>query len=1032
MPVWLTLEQIRAALQNPPPGHFQKLSQLNDRANGLRAKFRQNGSVADLEGAITGLRAGLLLHPPGSDSSAYLNDLAGALWERYKHKGDLANLTEAIGLLDIALAQCSPDHPLRAETLNNLAICLQDRYTEQGTLADMDKAIETHEAALVLRGDRHPDRSLSLNNLALCLRNRFRKNGVTADLDKAIEHSRAALNLRPEGHHFRPSCQNNLAISLQDRFEKQTALADLEEAIELNRAALAQISSRHSDRPAVLYNLTLGLRHRFRQHGALADLNEAIELLKAAVDLQPPGHNARCSYIDTLASSLRDRFKQLAVSADLDEAMKLHFVIFELCPPEHSERARFLNNLASGLQDRHYERGALADLEGAITHHQAALKLRPEGHADRSSSLHNLACVLKIRFERSAAQVDLNEAITLHRAALALRPPGHSLRSSSLINLANCLRSRYEQQGQLADLDEAIELGKAGLALRPSGHSNRSISLKYLARSLEDKFEHTGVQAELDEAFELYPELSQPTQVISQFHLETAKAWASSAEKFHHNSGMAAYQTALKFLAQHAAILPSSVGHYHVLKRTVSSLAVDAFSYCVRKGALTTAAELLEQGRAVFWTHLARLRTPLDELSESCSDTDPSLAEEFKRLSVRLRNVFDNPTELQSLETRELTKQLDDIITRIRTSVPGFSRFLLPPQFSDLQKCARDGPVIVVNASRYACDALIILNAKDPVHVELAIENEGVSLLSSKFRSLVDKPERSDVRGLVIVLRDLWERVVEPIITVLEEHSVAHGSRIWWCPTAEFTSLPLHAAGPYRSGKPNLSDLYISSYTPTLAALQRARKQPDNASDTSALRSFLAVGTARPYGEVPLPAVSAELATVAERLSPVSSFSLLGEGDASVERVSEALNTCQWLHLACHGIPNQMQPFESSFALHDGRLTLKRIAQSDCQNPEFAFLSACRTTIGDDSTPDEVIHLAAAMQFSGFRSVIGTILSVDDGVAREVVSAFYEYLVDGSGTLDCTRAAIALHMASKKLKGKIPFDQQLVFVHIGI
>jgi len=34
--------------------------------------------------------------------------------------------------------------------------------------------------------------------------------------------------------------------------------------------------------------------------------------------------------------------------------------------------------------------------------------------------------------------------------------------------------------------------------------------------------------------------------------------------------------------------------------------------------------------------------------------------------------------------------------------------------------------------------------------------------------------------------------------------------------------------------------------------------------------------------------------------------------------------------------------------------------------------------------------------------------------------------------LDCTRAAVALHKAMKKLRNKIPLEQQIVFVHIGV
>jgi len=55
---------------------------------------------------------------------------------------------------------------------------------------------------------------------------------------------------------------------------------------------------------------------------------------------------------------------------------------------------------------------------------------------------------------------------------------------------------------------------------------------------------------------------------------------------------------------------------------------MDAFSCSVRLGGLTTAVEMVEQGRAVFWTHLAHFRTPLDQLSVS-GDTGKVLAAEF-------------------------------------------------------------------------------------------------------------------------------------------------------------------------------------------------------------------------------------------------------------------------------------------------------------------------------------------------------------------------------------------------------------------
>ena len=79
------------------------------------------------------------------------------------------------------------------------------------------------------------------------------------------------------------------------------------------------------------------------------------------------------------------------------------------------------------------------------------------------------------------------------------------------------------------------------------------------------------------------------------------------------------------------------------------------------------------------------------------------------------------------------------------------------------------------------------------------------------------------------------------------------------------------------------------------------------------------------------------------------------------------------------------------------------------KNPEFVYLSACCTTVGDEESPDEVIHLAAAMQILRFRSVIGTMWVVDDGEMGKIMSTFHRYMVDACGRLDHTWAALALN-----------------------
>ena len=214
-----------------------------------------------------------------------------------------------------------------------------------------------------------------------------------------------------------------------------------------------------------------------------------------------------------------------------------------------------------------------------------------------------------------------------------------------------------------------------------------------------------------------------------------------------------------------------------------------------------------------------------------------------------------------------------------------------------------------------------------------------------------------------------------------------------------------------------------------MSALIRARQQ---VSQDASIQHFVAIGQANPDIGEELRCVAPEIKVVAQRVAPVVHITSLEDNDATLHGAFDALNRNQWLHLACHGMPNRKQPFESSFAMRDGSLTIRDIIRSRMHNPEFAFLSACHTTVGDESSHDEAIHLAAAMQFAGFRSVIGSMWSVDDEVARQIVSAFYGNLVDGSGRLDCTRAAVAFHKALKTCRKKIPFEQQIVFIHIGV
>ncbi len=98
------------------------------------------------------------------------------------------------------------------------------------------------------------------------------------------------------------------------------------------------------------------------------------------------------------------------------------------------------------------------------------------------------------------------------------------------------------------------------------------------------------------------------------------------------------------------------------------------------------------------------------------------------------------------------------------------------------------------------------------------------------------------------------------------------------------------------------------------------------------------------------------------------------------------------------------------------------------------FLSACHTAAAGEFLPDESIHLAGALQFAGFRSVVGTMWEMYDSEAPVFAKDFYRKLLRLGGRY--TDAAEALHYAIRQCakrcaRHKMGPERWAMFVHIG-
>jgi CHAT domain-containing protein len=160
---------------------------------------------------------------------------------------------------------------------------------------------------------------------------------------------------------------------------------------------------------------------------------------------------------------------------------------------------------------------------------------------------------------------------------------------------------------------------------------------------------------------------------------------------------------------------------------------------------------------------------------------------------------------------------------------------------------------------------------------------------------------------------------------------------------------------------------------------------------------------------------------------------LVGE-KANQQTVLSHLQQHTWAHFACHG-HQEDEPFLSSFQLFGNeRLALIDLIKARLPNAELAFLSACHSAAVDlRGTPDETIHLAAALQFCGFRSVVGTLWAMADIDGPDVAEDFYRYMFrDSGGGVDFGDSAMALNKATRAMrKRNVAIDRWINFVHIG-
>ncbi|KAJ6569836.1 CHAT domain-containing protein, partial [Mycena vulgaris] len=984
------LDYLRAALQNSeeaagltPAGHPERAVNLHNNASCSRELFQKDGNQVNLEKSLKNAQEAVDL--TARKDPQFLHSLARSHRERYQALGAEAtaqDLNDAIQIMEEAqylISEGPENQDLRAEVLHGLALCLGDRYTKQGTRSDLEKALHISQEAVDLTKEHHPKRPVYLGNLAMYFQARYHQWGNMGDLVAAVDKAREAVNLS-EGSPNWVTHIRNLGVCLHERYGRYHDLRDLEEMLRVMEAALAVDLIQGPDRAACLLNLSAALTDRYERLGKLDDLDTALQKDKEGL---------------------------------------------EILPKTHGDRGKHLANLASGYMLRYQRLEDLRDLEAALKIYQEALEFTQNSPADKAHFLHLMAIAVTGRYMRLKEVKDLEDALKMDQQAVFLISKVDFHRVSYIMCLSVSFRNRYQRFRDPKDLESAVQYGQEALNLASEqDHPNLGLCQRTLANSLLLQYRNSELPEDLEAVHTHYSNSFKTYTSQPELSWTAALDWASISEEYQGPHCKSAYAIAFRLLPEILWIGHATPVRQEVIRRlNIGQATSRATRACINLSDLRSAVEIMEQGLATEFQQRLQLNT----------DISGEHGEELRRLSAQLSSG-------KAANPQRVVNERDELLKKIKED-PRHAHLFLPKPYDILCKAAERGPVIILNSHNDQCDGIIILaSTSNPVHVPLPNvtldqlksqqttlkqllgsngRTQGESESSGRLGKREKFTSKTQQEGLEDLLKWLWTSVVSPIYKALELHNI-HNGRLWWLPTGSFTGLPLHASPPDH-------DLFIHSYTPTLGSLLESynKKQPENVLKLG----IVGVTHSGPSMVNTLKGVKEEIKKILSIVRPAQC--LLGE-KATADAVKHQLQDCSWVHLACHGKQDIIEPSKSHLLLYQGTLELETILRMALSNAEFVFLAACQTAMGDAELVNESFHLGGGFIAAGFRSVIGTLWAMDDRDGPVVAEMVYSHLFRDGRQPQASDTAEALHLAVRELRAKVPHVRWIPFIHMGV
>lgn len=967
----------------------------------------------------------------------------GAAWfERYQDTGDLAPLWAALASYRRSFEEFPEGSTDRGEVANNIATVLRELFERTGTDQLLDEAVLAARWAVWHVGADDLARATAQTTLAGVLTREFERHGDHDVLAEALAAAREATTRVPaDAPRQRAAANGALATILgltYDRTADLSALAAMRVAL---RQALDDVAEEDPSKVAYATNLATALVNVYRVSGDTDALDEAIAIYRGLLDGMAPSHPGYLALQGNLGNALLSSYSRtnsMDALGDLVDA-------FRRATPNRSTTLPGSRPRLALLGVAHFltfqRSGNRSELDEAVACGRLALAGASERDAFYPLLLMNLSATLDAQ-HRHYRDDTLTEALELVRRAVEVMPADHPARAGLLSNASTALRSNVSATRDRGTLELAITTARRAVLAAEDNDPGLALYRANLGAALSAYAEQTGRTEQLPEAIEATRLGAGQANAPMRDRLLAVHGWLATAM----SAGDA--REALTAARAAGAMLPGLAsrslarGDREFRLGLASGLASDAAAAALTMGRPGEALELLEQVRGVLLAEAIDARGEVATLR----DREPDLAAELDRVRGRLHaldvsdveagglwtssDVVPAPTRHLAAEERlRLSGELDTVLARIRR-LPGFARFLLPPDVAELLHEAAHGTIVVLNAHRHRCDAIALRTTGDLLVIPLP--RLTVDAVGRHAAALAD--ETADPRD---ALAWLWDTVTGPVLDALgyvdEPAPGVAWPRIWWCPTGVLARLPVHAAGRYAdplSTNANALDRVVSSYTPTIRALAHARRGAPYDPDTG--RCLLVTVPDAP-GLRRLAGVAAETARL-DTLLPRTTL-LTGES-ATRSRVLAELPRHALAHFACHNVTDDADPSAGGLMLTDHQqhpLSILDLSRLRLDGAYLAYLSACSTTHTNDDLLDEAVHLTGACQLAGFRQVIGTLWPVQDQSAQRVSDHFYTALTrDGTRPPDLDQVAVGLHHAVREERRRWPGQPRWWAAYINV